>query len=64
MIDEQTIFRKDRSWEEHVFTLKSITQSRDSIFAQFIDLQKPFDTTDRDLLRYNLFSRRQFVQYH
>lgn len=55
LVDEQNWFRKDRSCEDHIFTLNSRIQKRDSTFVTFIGLQKAFDTVDQDLLQYSLF---------
>ena len=58
LVDEQNGFRKNRSCEEHIFSLNSIIQtnvkSKNSVFAAFIDLEKAFDWVDRDLLFYKL----------
>lgn len=56
LVDEQNGFRKDRNCEDHVFTLNSLIQNRDTTFVTFIDLQKAFDTVDRDLLQYSLLT--------
>jgi hypothetical protein len=55
LVDEQNGFRKDRSCLDHVFTLNSVTQNENSTFVVFIDLQKAFDSVDRDLLEFRLF---------
>ena len=56
--DEQNGFRKTRSCEDHIFSVTSIIQNKlntkDSVFAAFIDLEKAFDWIDRDLLLYRL----------
>ena len=54
LVDEQNGFRRDRSCTDHVFTLNSIIQIRKETFVTFIDLQKAFDTVDRDLLKLSL----------
>ena len=58
LVDEQNGFRKDRSCEEHIFSLHSMIQtnikSKKSVFGAFIDLEKAFDWVDRDLLFYKL----------
>lgn len=56
LVDEQNGFRKDRSCLDHVFTLNSVTQNTNSSFVAFIDLQKAFDSVDRELLEYRLLS--------
>ena len=56
LVDEQNGFRRDRSCADHVFTLNSIVQNRKETFVAFIDLQKAFDTVDRNLLRFSLLS--------
>ena len=52
--DAQNGFRRDRSCEDHVFTLTNLIQDRKTTFATFIDLQKAFHFVDRDLLQYKL----------
>ena len=56
--DEQNGFRKNRSCEDHIFTLTSILRNRLSegkdAFCAFIDMQKAFDWVDHDLLFYRL----------
>lgn len=54
LVDEQNGFRRERSCADHVFTLNSIVQNRKETFVAFIDLQKAFDTVDRDLLKFSL----------
>jgi len=58
MVDEQNGFRKNRSCEEHIFTLTSIIRNRKGVglptFVAFIDLEKAFDRVDRTLLLYRL----------
>ena len=58
LIDEQNGFRKGRSCDDHLFTLTSILRNRiaakQSTFVMFIDMQKAFDSIDRDLLMYKL----------
>ena len=55
LVDEQNGFRRDRSCTDHVFTLNSIIQNRKETFVTFIDLQKAFDTVDRDLLKLSYY---------
>ena len=58
LVDEQNGFRKGRSCDDHLFTLTSILINRiaakQSTFVMLIDLQKAFDSIDRDLLMYKL----------
>jgi len=58
VVDEQNGFRRNRSCEEHIFTLTSIIRKRKheglSKFVAFIDLEKCFDWVDRKLLLYTL----------
>ena len=58
LVDEQNGFWKNRSYEEHIFSLNSIIQtnvkSKKSVFAAFNELEKAFDWVDRDLLFYKL----------
>lgn len=56
LVDEQNGFRRERSCADHVFTLNSIIQNRKETFVAFIDLQKAFDTVDRDLLKFSLLN--------
>ena len=51
IVDEQNGFRKDRSCLDHIFTLNSLIQNRQSTFATFVDFRKAFDCVDRNLLR-------------
>ena len=52
------VFRKGRSYSDHLFTLTSIIRNRlackQSTFCAFIDMEKAFDFLDRDLLFYRL----------
>ena len=52
--DEQNGFRKDRSCEDHIYTLMAIIQNRKasnlSTFACFVDMAKAFDRVNRDIL--------------
>ena len=54
IVDEQNGFRKDRSCLDHIFTLNSLIQNRQSTFATFVDFRKAFDCVDRNLLQYKL----------
>jgi hypothetical protein len=57
--DEQNGFRKNRSCEDHVFTLNSIVRNNTtSTFTSYIDLRKCFDFIDRDMLL-NISTDRQ-----
>lgn len=57
-VDEQNGFRRNRSCEDHLFSLTSIIQNqiknRKPVYAAFIDLEKAFDWVDRNLLLYRL----------
>jgi len=56
--DEQNGFRRDRSCLDHVFVLNSLLLNRKEqnleTFIAFIDLQKAFDSVNRDLLKHKL----------
>ena len=39
---------------DHIFTLNSLIQNRQSTFATFVDFRKAFDCVDRNLLQYKL----------
>lgn len=54
LADEQNGFRRQRSCEDHVFTLNSIIRNNQNIIATFVDLKKAFDFVDRDMLLYKL----------
>ena len=54
LADEQNGFRKDRSCEDHLFTLNSLVQNNKNLYVAFIDLQKCFDFVDRDMMLYKL----------
>ncbi len=54
LADEQNGFRANRSCEDHVFTLDSITRNHNNVFTAFIDLRKCFDFIDRDMMLYKL----------
>ena len=57
-VDEQNGFRKQRSCEEHLFSLTSIIRNRKrdrkSTYVAFVDYEKAFDRVDRTLLFYKL----------
>ena len=57
-VDEQNGFRKNRSCEDHLFSLTSIIcnqiNNRKPAYAAFIALEKAFDWVDRNLLLYTL----------
>ncbi len=57
-VDEQNGFRRNRSCQDHVFTLNSIIRNQllqgKSTYCCFIDMQKAFDWVNRDLLFYKL----------
>lgn len=52
LADEQNGFRKDRSCEDHLFTLNSLIHNNSNLYVAFIDLQKCFDFVDRDMMLY------------
>ena len=56
--DEQNGFRKNRSCEDHLFSLSSIIRNRKReklpTFVAFVDFEKAFDRVDRNLLFYKL----------
>ncbi|VDI27517.1 palmitoyltransferase ZDHHC13/17 [Mytilus galloprovincialis] len=54
IVDEQGGFRRDRSCEDHVFSLNCLILGRKSTFDTFEDLKKAFDYVDRNLLQYKL----------
>lgn len=56
LVDEQNGFRRHRSCLYHIFSLNSVIQNNNSTFVTFIDLQKAFDTVDRELLPYCLLT--------
>ncbi|XP_033736423.1 uncharacterized protein LOC117324610 [Pecten maximus] len=59
--DAQNGFRKDRSCQDHVYSLYSVVKNRinakKSTYSCFIDLRKAFDTVDRECL-WNRHRRR------
>ena len=58
IVDEQNGFRKNRSCEDHIFSLSSVINNRmlekKQTFAAFIDMNKAFDCINRDFLYYKL----------
>ena len=58
MADEQNGFRKNRSCQDHIYTLHSILSNRmntnNSTFACFIDLKKAFDSVNRNCMWFKL----------
>ena len=56
--EERNEYHKNRSCEDHIFTLDSSVQNclaeKKSTFCSFIDLEKAFDWTHNDLLSYKL----------
>ena len=54
LADEQNGFRKQRSCENHVFTLNSLIKNNSNVFTAFIDLKRCFNYVDRDMLLYKL----------
>ena len=54
LADEQNGFRRNRSCEDHIFTLNSVIKNNYSVFAAFIDLKKCFDFIERNMMLYKL----------
>jgi hypothetical protein len=54
LADEQNGFRRERSCEDHLFTLNSLVKNNENLYVAFIDLQKCFDFIDRDMMLYKL----------
>ena len=54
LADEQNGFRRNRSCEDHVFSLNCLIRNNDSLFVAFIDLKKCFNLIDRDMMLYKL----------
>jgi hypothetical protein len=52
--DEQNGFRRNRSCEDHVFSLNGIIRNNTTVFTAFIDLRKCFDFIDIDMILYKL----------
>ena len=52
--DKQNGFRRNRSCEDHVFSLNGIIRNNTTVFTAFIDLRKCFDFIDIDMLLYKL----------
>ena len=54
LVDEQNGFRKNRSCNDHIFSLSCIIRNRlnkgKPTFAAFLDMEKAFDKVDRNLL--------------
>ena len=54
LVDEQNGFRKNRSCNDHIFSLSSIIRNRlnngKPTFAAFLDMEKALDKVDRNLL--------------
>ena len=54
LVDEQNGFRKNRSCNDHIFSLSSIIRNRlnngKPTFAAFLEMEKAFDKVDRNLL--------------
>ena len=65
--DEQNGFRKNRSCNDHIFTLNSLikmsVQTQKPVYAAFVDLEKAFDRVNRDLLFYKLLRNNINVKY-
>ena len=62
IVDEQNGFRKNRSCNDHIFSLSSIIRNRlnngEPTFAVFLDGEKTFDKVDRNLLLRRLLQYR------
>ena len=58
IVDEQNGFRKNRSCEDHIFSLSSVINNRmlenKHTFTAFIDMNKAFDCINRNFLYYKL----------
>ena len=58
LAEEQNGFRKNRSCEQHIFSLVTLIKnnlvSKKSVYTTFVDFRKAFDVTDRQLLYYKL----------
>jgi retron-type reverse transcriptase len=54
LADEQNGFRRERSCEDHLFTLNSLVKNNENLYVVFIDLQMCFDFIDRDMTLYKL----------
>ena len=54
LVDEQNGFKKNRSCNDHIFSLSSIIRNRlnngKPTFAAFLDMEKAYDKVDRNLL--------------
>ena len=60
LTDVKNGFRKDRSCQDHVYSLYNIVRNRKiqkkDTFACFVDMKKAFDTVQRDCMWYKLLS--------
>ena len=60
LVDEQNGFRKDRSCQDHVYSLYSLIHNRKmhkkDTYTCFVDCRKAFDTVNRDCLWFKLMS--------
>ena len=58
LVSEQNGFRKQRSCQDHLFSLNAVVKNRlsknMSTYAAFIDLRKAFDCVNREFLYYKL----------
>ena len=58
--EEPNGFRKNRSCEDHIFSLYSLAKNRqekgERTYVTFIDFSKAFDSVDRRMLLYNLMN--------
>ncbi|CAC5399191.1 unnamed protein product [Mytilus coruscus] len=54
LADELNGFRRNRSCEDHVFSLSSVIRNNANVITTFVDLKEAFDFVDRDMLLYKL----------
>ena len=64
LVDEQNGFRKNRSCNDHIFSLSSIIRNRlnngKPTFAAFLDMEKAFNKVDRNLLLLRLLQKLNY----
>ena len=60
LVDEQNGFRKDRSCQDHIYSLYSLIHNRKmhkiDTYTCFVDCRKAFDTVNRDCLWFKLMA--------
>ena len=60
IVDEQNGFRRERSCEDHIYSLTTVIRNRKmqglSTYTAFIDMEKAFDRVDRSLLLWKLLN--------